>query len=198
MRDLGKLAAAGVVALALAGCAGPTLDYSRMPREHGRSFVQKDTHRPMQCAPYAREHSQVKIFGDAYTWWDQAAGRYMRSAAPQPGAVMVLSDYAGPTRGHLAVVRDVLSSREIRVDHANWLDDGAIYVNDPVMDVSEDNDWSAVRVYNIKTGGWGTNVYPVKGFIGPAPSADRVADAAGPASGPGDTAGAIRLAGEIN
>ena len=64
----------------------------------------------------------------------------------------------GPSRGHLAVVREVVSPREIRVDHANWLDDGAIYLNDPVADVSPDNDWSAVRVWNIKTGAWGGNL----------------------------------------
>ena len=60
-----------------------------------------------------------------------------------------------------------ISPREIRVDHANWLDDGAIYLNDPVADVSADNDWSQVRVWNIKTGGWGAQIYPVQGFIGP-------------------------------
>ncbi len=54
------------------------------------------------------------------------------------------------------------------MDHANWLDDGSIFINDPVMDVSEDNDWSAVRVWNIKTGAWGGNTYPVQGFILPS------------------------------
>jgi hypothetical protein len=79
---------------------------------------------------------------------------------------MVLNNYAGPSRAHLAVVRRLVSSREIRVDHANWLDDGSIYVNDPVEDVSSDNDWSLVRVFNLKTGGWGAKLYPVLGFIG--------------------------------
>ena len=65
---------------------------------------------------------------------------------------------------------NVISPREIRVDHANWLDDGAIYLDDPVADVSADNDWSAVRVWNIKTGAWGGKIYPVQGFIGPGGS----------------------------
>ena len=69
---------------------------------------------------------------------------------------MVLIGYAGPERGHVAVVRPLISAREIHVDHANWLDDGAIYLDDPVEDVSADNDWSQVRVWNIKTGGWGS------------------------------------------
>ncbi len=38
--------------------------------------------------------------------------------------------------------------------------------NDPVEDVSADNDWSLVRVCNLKTGGWGGTLYPVQGFIG--------------------------------
>ena len=51
-------------------------------------------------------------------------------------SLMVLAGYAGPSRGHVAVVRRAVGPREIRVDHANWLDDGAVYVNDPVADVS--------------------------------------------------------------
>jgi hypothetical protein len=122
---------------------------------------------PLQCVPYARDQSHVALYGDAYTWWDQAAGRFARGTAPKPGAVMVLNNYAGPGRAHLAVVRDIVDAREIRIDHANWLDDGAVYVNDPVRDVSPDNDWSQVRVYNIQAQAWGGKVYSVQGFIGP-------------------------------
>ena len=39
-----------------------------------------------------------------------------------------------------------------------------------VIDVSADNDWSQVKVWNIRTGSWGTKVYAVKGFIGPGPA----------------------------
>jgi surface antigen len=120
----------------------------------------------LQCVPYAREHSQVKLFGDAWTWWDQASGKYERGPAPASGSVMVLHNYAGPDHGHLAVVRRIVSSREIRIDHANWLNDGSIYVNNPVVDVSAANDWSQVRVFNIQTGAWGGRTYPVRGFIG--------------------------------
>jgi hypothetical protein len=81
---------------------------------------------------------------------------------------MVLTGYAGPQHGHVAVVRAVVSPREIRVDHANWLDDGSVYVDDPVMDVSDANDWSQIRVFNIKARAWGSKIYPVKGFIGPS------------------------------
>jgi surface antigen len=196
MRIIGKLAAAALLALGLEGCASPVMDYSQMPREPGRTEVENTVHKPLQCVPYAREHSAIKIFGDAYTWWDKAAGKYSRSALPEPGAVMVLNNYAGPTRGHVAVVRRVIGLREIRVDHANWLDDGSIYINNPIEDVSGDNDWSVVRVYNLKTGGWGSRLYPVQGFIGgrqkdhgtPGPMVDRG----------GSGMGATALIGELN
>lgn len=132
---------------------------------------------PVECVTYAREHSGIDIHGDAVTWWDQAAGRYARNQEPSLGSIMVLTDYAGPKHGHLAVVRAEDSARVIRVDHANWLNDGAIYLNDPVVDVSPNNDWTAVRVWNPRTSAWGGRTYLVKGFIGPEPAgtSDRVA-----------------------
>jgi surface antigen len=121
----------------------------------------------LQCVPYAREHSGIDIHGDAYTWWDKAAGLYVRGDTPLEGSVMVMVGYAGRHRAHVAIVRHIVSSRKILIDHANWLDDGAIYVNDPVEDVSADNDWSQIKVWNIRTGSWGTKTYNVRGFIGP-------------------------------
>ncbi len=156
-----RLAAAAAFCALLAGCAGTHSSYSYDDTD----VTVPDT--PLQCVPYARDHSNVGLYGDAYTWWDQAAGRFARGTSPKEGAVMVLNGYAGPNRAHLAVVREIVDARTIRVDHANWLDDGAIYVNDPVHDVSPDNDWSEVRVYNLRTEAWGGRVYPVQGFIGP-------------------------------
>lgn len=190
-----RLAAVAFLAFVLEGCASNVMDYGEnpMPREHGRAAVEAEDQKPLQCVPYAREHSDVKIRGDAYTWWDQAAGKYPRGNQPVPGSVMVLSNYAGPNRGHVAVVRTLISPREIRIDHANWLDDGSIYVNDPVEDVSSENDWSLVRVFNLKTSAWGGNVYPVQGFIGGygQDHPDRVAQH-------GSSMGATSLTGEIN
>ena len=158
-----RLAAAAAFCALLAGCAGaPSSSYDSYD---DADVTAPDT--PLQCVPYARAHSRVVLYGDAYTWWDQAAGHFARGASPKEGAVMVFSNYAGPDRAHLAVVREIVDPREIRIDHANWLDDGAIYVNDPVRDVSADNDWSQVRVFNVKTGAWGGRVYSVQGFIGP-------------------------------
>jgi hypothetical protein len=129
------------------------------------------------------------LYGDAWTWWEKASGRFSREFAPETGAVLVLAGYAGPERGHVAVVRSLISTREIRVDHANWLGDGAIYLDDPVADVSQNNDWSQVRVWNIKTGGWGTHIYPVQGFIGPGSGS-----APNPPQAPDEDADTARIA----
>jgi hypothetical protein len=72
-------------------------------------------------------------------------------------------------------VRKIVSSREIRVDHANWLNNGMIYLNNPVADISPGNDWSVVLVWNLETHAWGTRTYKVQGFIGPDRGHDRVA-----------------------
>jgi surface antigen len=197
MGTIGKLAAVALLALALEGCAGAgdVMNYAQtpMPQEQGHAVIQEDTHAPLQCVPYARDHSSVKIHGDAHTWWDRAAGKYPRSGQPSAGSIMVLHNYAGPNRGHVAVVRAMVSQREIRVDHANWLDDGSIYLNDPVEDVSNENDWSLVRVFNLKTGAWGGKVYSVQGFIG---GFDQ--DHPGLLAQGGASMGATALAGEIN
>ena len=122
---------------------------------------------PLSCVPYARERSSVKLFGDAYTWWEKAKSAYAREAVPRSGAVLVLDGYAGPKRAHLAVVTRIISRREIRVDHANWMNDGNIYLNSPVIDVSANNDWSQVRVFNNRDGHLGMKNYNVRGFITP-------------------------------
>ena len=120
---------------------------------------------PLSCVPFAREHSGIQIFGDAYTWWDQARGRYVREPMPRTGSLLVIAGYAGPKRAHLAVVTRIVSMREIRVDHANWLSDGNIFLNSPVVDVSPGNDWSQVRVFNNRDGHMGVKTYDVQGFI---------------------------------
>ena len=189
-----KLAAVALLALSLEGCGSTVMNYDEnpMPHEYGRTVTKDANNKPLQCVPYARAHSDVKLYGDAYTWWDKAEGKYPRETVPEPGAVMVLNNYAGPDRAHVAVVSKLVSAREIRVDHANWLDDGSIYVNDPVEDVSEANDWSLVRVFNLKTDAWGGKVYPVQGFIGG--KADGHPDLVAGGVSPGATA----LVGEIN
>jgi len=178
-----RIAFAFVAGLGLMGCASSDYQGSyddgapapvrmgalapQVPSMPGTSRVESfPGQKALQCVPYARENSAIKIFGDANTWWDRASGKYERGQSPAIGTVMVLHNYSASNTGHVAVVKRMVSSREIRIDHANWLNDGSIFLNNPVMDVSSGNDWSQVRVFNIKTGGWGAKVYPVKGFIG--------------------------------
>ena len=65
--------------------------------------------------------------------------------------------------GHVAVVSNVIDSRNVQIDHANWSGRGVITRNVMVVDVSPGNDWSAVRVA-LANGDFG-NVYPTYGFI---------------------------------
>ena len=122
----------------------------------------------LSCVPYARLRSGLDLRGDAWTWWDAAAGRYRRDARPRPGSVLVL-DRAGRLRdGHVAVVSRVVSAREVRVDHANWAsgrDKGAVARDQAVLDVSADNDWSLVRVWFPPAVALGATAYPARGFI---------------------------------
>src|SRR5262249_30935546 len=77
-----------------------------------------DAAAPLQCVPFAREASGIDIYGDAKNWWKTAAGKYSRTKRPQEGAVFVMKGYKTARRGHVAVVKQVLDSRTIVVDHA--------------------------------------------------------------------------------
>ena len=120
-----------------------------------------------ECVPYARTLSGIQIWGDAVTWWAQAANKYVRSTRPAPGSVLVLRGWNDMTRGHVSAVTEIVSSRILRVDHANWLKGGEISRNVPVIDVSAANDWSKVRVWHVPGGYWGGRTYEVEGFIHP-------------------------------
>ncbi len=119
----------------------------------------------LQCVPFVRNETGVEIYGNANTWWQQAQGRYERDDDPEAGAVMVMRGYRSDNRGHVAVVRAVISDRVIIVDHANWLNAGEISRNVPVRDVSPQGDWSQVQVWHVPGAHWGGRTYNVRGFI---------------------------------
>jgi hypothetical protein len=121
------------------------------------------TYDDLQCVPYARMVSGINLRGDAYTWWNGAEGLYQRGSAPSPGAVLVLAQTNRLRSGHVAVVRQVVSSREILVDHANWIP-GQVLNGQSVYDVSPANDWTMPRFFNGEAGVYGS-VYPAYGFI---------------------------------
>jgi len=130
----------------------------------------------LECAPFARQVSGIRLYGDAYTWWDQAAGRYGRGTTPVPGGVLVFRRTSRLNAGHVSVVSQVVSGREIKVTQANWVH-RRIGRDEPVVDVSPGNDWSAVRVWWAPSGGLGVTTYPAYGFISPSshPRSDLVA-----------------------
>ncbi len=123
----------------------------------------------LQCVPFARAESGVEIRGNAKTWWSQAAGTYERGDEPRQGAVMAFAGTGGMPLGHVAVVKKIVSDREILIDHANWSPingrRGQIERNVRVVDVSNAGDWSMVRVWYAPIGDLGLRANPVQGFI---------------------------------
>ena len=121
-----------------------------------------------ECVPFARAASGIQIFGDAWTWWGQAQGRYRRGDAPETGSVLVLARTARLPR-HVAVVSRIVDARVIMVTHANWSrvdgERGHVEQDVTITDVSAANDWSAVKVWYRDQRGLGTTIYPAYGFI---------------------------------
>ncbi len=127
-------------------------------------YVRRST---LQCVPFARAASGIELKGNAANWWDAASGNYARGAAPEMGSVLNFRATRGMRLGHVAVVTNVVSSREIMIDHANWAGPGAskggVSRGMSVIDVSPDNNWTQVRV-SLGNDNYGS-VYPTYGFI---------------------------------
>ena len=146
----------------------------------------------ISCVPYARAVTGMAIAGNGGTWWNHAEGAYDRGNRPEPGSVMAFRASAGMRLGHVAVVSRVLGSRQVLIDHANWggpgIRPGQIMHNVSVVDVSDDNDWTAVRVQVGYDNGSFGRVYPTYGFIYNRPETDTrlcVRPGAGPEAGTG-------------
>jgi surface antigen len=122
-----------------------------------------------ECVPFARLVSGIQIFGDAYTWWNQAVGRYQTGYTPKLGAVLCFKPNGKMRLGHVAVVSQVVTDRVIQITHANWspIDGsrGQIEKNVTVIDVSAAGDWSLVKVWYDPTRDIGSSTYPTYGFI---------------------------------
>lgn len=119
-----------------------------------------------QCVTFARMFSGIDIFGDAHTWWRQAQGRFNTGARPQMGSVLAFQSSGRMRLGHVAVVSEILTDRVIRVTHANWGGSrGKVEENVTVVDVSDNGDWTAVKVWYNPIHDLGTTVYPTYGFI---------------------------------
>jgi len=138
----------------------PSVALAEMPQPSVETPLHK-----LFCVEYARARSGLAVFGDAKLWWTRAKNLYARMAAPAEDAVMVFSGSKRLKKGHVAVVTHIVSKREIRVDQANWQNHGEIDHATPVLDVSAKNDWSQVRVWDMRSNGFGAHVYAISGFI---------------------------------
>jgi surface antigen len=124
-------------------------------------------HGGLSCVPFARSDSGIAVTGNAWQWWANAAGVYARGSVPEPGSVLTFRSNGRMRLGHVAVVSRVINPREVEIEHANWWGpgmNGGVARNIPVVDVSEANDWTAVRVGLGQPGHFGS-VYPTYGFI---------------------------------
>ena len=122
-----------------------------------------------QCAPFARSVSSIQLHGIASAWWGQAAGRYARGHAPKVGAVLAFDATHRMRVGHVAMVQEIVSDREVLLTHANWSRRGQVEHDVRAIDVSPAGDWTQVRVQ--LRGAMGTSAYPTRGFIYAAPAA---------------------------
>jgi hypothetical protein len=137
----------------------PTTVVSQLPQPSVETPLHK-----LFCVEYARALTGLNIFGDAKFWWDRARNLYARVTVPAEHAVMVFTPSSRLKKGHVAVVSAIISKREIRVEQANWQNHGEIDHAMPVMDVSPRNDWTQVRVWDMRSKAFG-RVYAVSGFI---------------------------------
>ncbi len=165
---MGTLARAAM--LAVSCLAMSTAADARIHRQHGhvggfhhaRRYASAGVH-VIQCVAFARADSDIALSGNADDWWQNAEGVYARGTAPEVGSVLNFRANGRMRLGHVAVVTNVVDSRTIQIDQSHWNANG-ISRNVSVVDVSENNDWTAVRVELGRQGTYGS-IYPTYGFI---------------------------------
>ncbi|OOL17894.1 hypothetical protein AL01_08040 [Bombella intestini] len=139
-------------------------------RHYGHAHV-------IQCVAYVHQSTDFHIRGNARDWWRNAEGLYARGQQPETGAVLSFRPTRRMPLGHVAVVREQVDSRTILIDQAHWASNGISH-NIKVVDVSPENDWTAVRVALAGNSGRLGSIYPTHGFIynrpdGSAPDSPR-------------------------
>ncbi len=148
----------------------------------------------LQCVTYVNRESDVHLPGNAVDWWRNAAGIYDRGQRPQVGSVLSFRGIGRMPLGHVAVVSRVVNSRLIEINQAHWPvagEVGGVSLHVPVVDVSPDNDWTAVRVGLATDGSSFGSTYPTNGFIYPRGLAPQMVTAsAGQAGAAGRSTGA--------
>lgn len=146
--------------------AGMTQAHSRYAT--GNRTVARYARGGISCVPFARDNTGIEVAGNAAQWWSNSEGVYQRGQRPEVGSVLNFRANGRMRMGHVAVVSRIIDARNIEIDHANWAGPGggrgAVSRNVNVVDVSTNNDWTAVRVSLGRSGDYGS-VYPTYGFI---------------------------------
>ncbi len=146
--------------LLVAACGSPSQRLGNL------SMGPSSRHPGISCAPFARELSGIALYGDADGWWSAAAGRYARGPRPVLGSVLVFGRQDRLPSGHVSVVSRLLGDRQLQVTQANWVR-GQLDEDQLVVDLSERNDWTRVRVWYPPVSQLGTHSYVTYGFIHP-------------------------------
>lgn len=130
------------------------------------AFVSPVSASAKDCVRAVRSMSDFTIQGDAWTWWQHSQGVYEHDRRPAEGSVLVFKKTGRLGRGHVSLVSAVIDRRTIEVDHT-WDRSSKIRRGMTVVDVSPNNDWSKVRVWNEPSDTLGSSVYPTYGFVLP-------------------------------
>ena len=123
----------------------------------------------VNCVQFVRQAGAIELSGNAWMWWPHAKGRYETGQHPRRDAVMVFQRTAAMPSGHVALVRHVLDSRTIVIEHANWAPRNGVkgrISTELVEDISPNNDWTSVRVMHKPSMSFG-KPYATNGFIHP-------------------------------
>ncbi len=164
-RQIGYTGMLGLMVAVTAATCFSTPAGAHLRHHHaGRRYAGVAPH-VIQCVAFVRAASDIALRGNAVNWWQKAEGVYARGTAPEVGSVLNFRAISRMRLGHVAVVTDMVDSRTIQIDQSHWNANG-ISRNVSVIDVSQNNDWSAVRVELGHRGTFGS-IYPTYGFIYP-------------------------------
>jgi surface antigen len=88
-----------------------------------------------ECVPYVRYETGVPIYGDAYTWYQQAidANYATNNSVPRIGSIIVFDIQGNMTAGHVGIVTSI-NGTSLGIRSQNWHND--LKVSDDVIDVS--------------------------------------------------------------
>lgn len=143
----------------------------------GKSTAGKTAQPRWNCVSYVKSETGLELRGDAWRWWAGAKEVGMsRVNAPATGSILVLKKTKRLPKGHVGLVSQVISDREIVLDHANWgwsrNTRGKVHKAMRVIDVSPKNDWSQLRFRADGVDSFG-RIYPAYGFIVPGEKSNR-------------------------